>query len=573
MPFIPTQSFETGFDDINHVENDINILFSTYITPIDNIRSISRPAASHSISKSNEDNTNSVTNNNFSQINIDNNNFLESRTHAFYRMLGFPVVVNSGDFYNPGFPFIFGNINDKQNINDKFFDSSLQTLINKRETLPIELKNIFVRQDINSSIYALILRYTKPFNVIKAGGQPLDIDPQYFTVDTRNSMFEFFLLENPQLLGPVLGSTTFFAKTVVGQNLSGGQHILKPFVTDPRIVTTVMPDKNMIAVPFLKDKFALQIENNVFAQRPGIELIIRQRLSNQAQDKTFLNDVKKIISGSLEPGTNISSIDFETLRNVVSALADDNSLHGDDVLNLLNGFTSIQIITTSNLLKIIKSVIKKLSEAIFKIDQAKTKINWVPLPSIEGPESGAKGAVLSRAGISSTNSEIDVKITELRIKKLNAERALTEQNDLGNFASPFSGNAGGENTSLYEDQLHELIQKRDKIANTAFKAMGEVEIITGEISGLGLIDILAIYTALWAIDIKSLIGLLDEDSFQRLIKNNPDLKAVATQARGTTVLSSLNDFEQKLINILSFSDSLLHKQLASPLEESDGGTI
>lgn len=573
MPKIPTQAFETGFEDIQNIENNIQTLSTTYISPIDSIRSISRPSTSPPVSKSSNDNVSSVTNNDFSNINIDNNNFLESRAHAFYRMLGFPVVTSDGNFYNPGFPSSLGNVDNRKNINDNFFKSPLQTLVNLRETLPIELRNVFARQDINSSIYAMVLRYVKPFNVIADGGQPLDVDSQHFTVDTRNSELGLFIANNPQLFTSILASTSFFANTVVGQNLSGGQHILKPFVTDPRIVNTVMPDKNIIAIPFLKDKQALQIEPNIYAKRPGLELIIRQRLTDQVQDKTFLNDVQKIISGTSSPGTtDISNIDFETLRSTVSALANDNNLQGDDILKLLNGFTSVQIVTVGNLIKLIKSIVKKLNDAMSKIDQAKMKINWLPLPSVDGPETGQKGAVLNKTGINSASSDIDIRITELRIKKLNADRAITDQDDIGTFASPFSGSVGGENISLYDDQLQELIQKRDKIANEAFKAMGDIEIITGEISGLGLIDILAIYTALWAIDIKSLIGLLDSDSFDRLTTNNPDLKAVATQAHGTTVLSSLQDFEQKLINILSFADSLLIKQLASPLDEP-GGSI
>jgi hypothetical protein len=306
--------------------------------------------------------------------------------------------------------------------------------------------------------------------------------------------------------------------------------------------------------------------------RPGLELIIRDRLQAQVEDKTFLNDIQKIISGDKSPSSSATSLDLETLRSTVMALADQNKLEGNDILDIFNGFTSIQVETVSQLVKIIKVVIKQLYVAMQQIDEAKTKINWVPVPSVEGPGTGPQGAVLSRVGVNNAGSEIDLKITELRIKKLNADRLMTDRKDLGTFASPFSSNLVGEKAKTYDAQLQEEVQKRDRIADTGFRAMGVIETITGEISGLGLIDILSIYTALWAIDIKSLIGLLDDEAFQRLVTYNPTLKPLADQARGTNVLSALGDFEHQLINILSFADKLLAQQQGSPLEEL-GGTI
>ncbi len=326
----------------------------------------------------------------------------------------------------------------------------------------------------------------------------------------------------------------------------------------------------MLCVPFLKDKTATKLASNIFLLRPGIELIIRERLQAQATDSTFLSDVQKIINHTSSPSSVISDLDDETLKSTVIALADKNQLTGNDILKIFNGFTTIQVETVTRLIKLIKSSIKQLDLAMREIDDAKIKINWVPTPSIEGPETGPTGATLNRIGVNNSNSDIDLKITELRIKKLNSERQISERKDLGDFASPFSSNLIGEKSISYDTQLQEQIQKRDKIADNAFRAMRVIEIITGEISGLGLIDILSIYTALWAIDIKSLIGFLDEDSFQRLIDYNPELKSSAIQAKGTDIISSLTDFENKLINVLSFADKLLIQQQGSPLEELGG---
>src|SRR5690606_20862599 len=112
-------------------------------------------------------------------------------------------------------------------------------------------------------------------------------------------------------------------------------------------------------------------------------------------------------------------------------------------------------------------------------------------------------------------------ILNLQIKKTSSSlnQQSDDQNSLGNFAL-FSGE---NNAYKYDNELNQLISKRNQLGNYASIAVRNIEIITGEISGLGLIDILAIYTALWAIDLNTLISLLDDDSFDRLYKYNKHL--------------------------------------------------
>jgi hypothetical protein len=95
----------------------------------------------------------------------------------------------------------------------------------------------------------------------------------------------------------------------------------------------------------------------------------------------------------------------------------------------------------------------------------------------------------------------------------------------------------------------------------AINALKIIEIVTGEISGLGLVDILAIYTALWTIDIGDLISLLDNNSLARLNYNFPTLvtSEVANQLSGTRpdIFTALTNFEKVLFNILTYADKVL----------------
>ena len=563
MP-IAERAPETGAEDTENIDGNIDNLSKKFIQPIDKIRSISRPATSQPASKSKTPGG-GIIKDDFKGLQV-NLRPLESRAHAFYRMLGFPVVGANDDFYNPGFdPFGAKSSLDHQKVNSSI-SSALQVLMNQRETSPEELRQVFLKQDLAASIYALLLRYPLPFSVLAEGTGPLEVDAQFFTVSDRNSEAILFANFNEQLSDQILAIYSRFV---------GARHILRPFTVDPRIENTVTPDINKICVPFLKDKKATKIDAETFIMRPGLELILRERLSNQPVDKNFLEDVKKLIANQTSSSVDLSTIDRQSLQNDLEALSDDNKISGE-TQDIFTNFTSIQVTTVTTLVKTIKAVIKKLNEAMMVIDNAKVQINWIPVPSTDGPGTGPIGASLSRSGANNSISEIDSQITELRIKKLNAERQIIARKNLGDFASPFGGNSSNEDSKLYNDQLQEKIQKRDRIANEALKAMGIIETITGEIAGLGLIDILCIYTALWAIDMEVLINFLDEDSFQRMYNFNPEFRGIKevsdrfSSGPQVSITDAISKFESKLTNLLTFSDKLLKNQLSSPLEDIGG---
>lgn len=568
---------ETGIDDTSSIDANIDNLSTRYIQPIDKLRSISRPGLSPGVGNSNSSAI-PIIKSDFSSLQINNAKPLESRAHTFYRMLGFPVATDSG-FYNPGFdPAATSTFTSRQSINSKI-PQALQSVMNQRETDVDTRVQVFKNQDVSSSVYAILLRYPLPFNVLTSGVQPLDVDKQFFTVDDRKSAAAYIAKINSSL-----GSNI----TSAAGNFFGARHILKPFIVDPRIENTVMPDTNKICVPFLLDKKATKIAENSYCQRPGIELIIRQRLSDSVVDTEFLNQLSNVISGTVTSGVNqgtltssgliaANGLDRGTIVDTIEALTGSNNIDSS-VTDTFTNFTNTQINTVATLVETIKAVIGELAKAMLTIDRASQQINWFPIPGSSGPGTGAVGASLSRSGTSSAMSVLDNNIVELRIKKLNAQIQINSQPDLGDFASPFAGSSGSDSIAVFDNQLQQLVQKRDKIAQDALIAMGNIETITGEISGLGLVNILAIYTALWAIDIGSLINFLDNNSFQRMITNNPtflNVSEVSSRKNGTTISITkvLSTFESLLSNILSFADTLLSNQLLSPSEFTNGSVV
>ena len=572
MTTLSNVSISSGYDNLEDVETEISTLRQKFLAPIDNLRSKSKPKLQSTSSQTNNSVTQNIKND-FEGLSINNLKPFESRAHAFYRMLGFPVIGGQDNFYNPGLdPNGNQTDNSRRNINTNFYKNypELQNFLNIRESKVQEKRELFGRQDLTSSIYAILLRHSGPFQVLSENSKPLDKDIQTFTIADREVDCFILASENLDKTNEILE---------VGNKYKVFQKILKPFIIDPKIENTVTPDVNKICVPFLPDKKSTKIHGDVFLKRPGLELIIRQRLmgSNADIDLAFLKDAENLLSETKTTSVKTSSLDRQVIIDTLQALSDKNNIT-DKTREIISEITPLEVTVLSGLVKTLKVLIKKLVHNLSVIDYARAQINWIPIPSINGPEDGPLGASLSRSGVKSSNSELDNTITELRVKKLNAEREVNSLQDLGEFASPFSNNMNFENTKKYSDNLDDLVGKRDKIAHDAFVAMGEIEQIVGEVSGLGLIDVIAIYIALWSLDLTTLLNFLDVNSFNRLYYYNVNFRGISEvdkkyNGANLDIITVLENFEHRLKNILSFADKIFAEELNSPLDQSGGQIV
>jgi hypothetical protein len=567
VEFIPDVVNESGEEDIQLVQKDIQSLADKYIVPVDQIRSTAKV---QEISGSNPDDG-------FKNLKTDQTRRRESRAHAFLRYIGFPVGTADG-FYNPGWPPTLGDDKStRKNIDAAYSSAAFKKSVDNRERDPETLRGIFVRKDAASSTFTLMLSFVRPFNSLDEAKGPFDIDEQKKEVDARTIAATLFKLENPDIDHDAAVAVLSSIPTI-GPKLTGVRHILRPFVVDPRISNTVQPSSSLIAIPFLPNKQALKIDNSKSVQRPGLELIIRERLRDRkstGEDSAFFDNIKKILTQESSPTTSPADLpDENTLRLTVSALLDDNKI-SDGAIDDINGITGIQIFVISRLVKTIKALTKVLFDSIVKIDEAKEKINWIPVPSEEGPELGAKDAKLTKTN-SSVTGALDKSILDLELRKAQAKRRITQAADLGAFASPFSAYMNDDDIETINANIAESVGERDSIANDAFKAMGNIELISGEVSGLGLIDILSVYVALWSMDEKALISLLDQESFDRMSTTFPELIVGAAADRkenGTkdNITTALKTFENRLINVLTFAETQLKLQGEAP-KPIDGGT-
>jgi hypothetical protein len=544
---------ESGFDDIQNVITNIQELSKQYVGPIDILKSIYKPAPSNSTSASQQ----------VAQVaDININNPPESRTHCFYRMVGFPVLAPDGSFYNPGYePNSNKNADSKAKINSKFLANTQLTIVMQtREFVAILRRMIFANQDIGSTAYALALRYCKTFSGYfdqsSMGIDPLKGDPQVYSVNDRITALNNFYQNN---------SITTTAGTFDKQT-----HILRPFVVDPLIDQTVNPVENRICVPFLNTKEDTKINAQADPlKRPIIEFICRLRLQQTNQTDTyFAQQALSLINGS----TASSDSSVQDIKDTILALTNSNNVselqNNTSFQNIINNFSDIQTATLEMLIKAIKGLAFQLDETIRDLDIITRKIDFQPIPDQNGPEFG--GTIRT-----TINSVYDQKIANLTILNLNNQRQQQVIADkLGGGNELFASAVLSSSQKNYKGEIDKLQRQKSDLSQECLDDLADIERIVGEVSGLGLIDILAIYTALWAIDIDSLIALLDDNAFQRLYDFNPELRNANVEARHSSGVSpvkcidALKNFEINLFNILSFADKIIEIAGSSPSQNT-----
>ena len=551
---LPKPEIEQGFEDTQGIEDNIDVLYDKFIAPIEEIRSIAQPPPD--FNQPNQAQPKVIQN-----LSIDSANKLESRCHAFLRLLGFPVVGNGTAYYNAGYDPNPSSEQVRSSVNNKVTEEN-KKLMASREKLSRDFRQMFSAQGFDTTIYGLSLLVPKSFNII---------DDKQTEIDLRSISIEDFKtgLDEEMINSLAEGASAFAAR--IGYPHTSVKHILKPFMIDPAIDYTVMPVNNKLAVPFLKDKNATKINKDSYLSRPGIEFIIRNRLKDLVPDKIFFANLEKTITKEKEPTTAVEdSLDLTAMRETISAFAGEAELKDVDLQDVFGSFTSTQAIIVKQLIKTIKVCIKLLRKAIDDLAIVRTNasngITFLPISSSTGYENG-KG---SNREVTGTDYERN--ITLLEIKKLYAEQDTRIEQDLGTFATAAFVNL--QKVDVITKELESKEEQKTEVVTKALQALKTIEIITGESSGLGLVDILAIYTALWTISIDDLLLLLDQASIERLYNFNVSLRSDAVTKRKNNpgnIEDALKKLEEKIVNILIFADKLYGESFFS-VQAAEGGS-
>lgn len=474
----------------------------------------------------------------------------ESRCHAFYRIIGFPVVADGiNNFYNPGHSPKDLNIKitleDKLNIARNQIEG-FEKLSDARERFFKSNNAIFSnRTSLKAAIWTLtsgskntqnanLREFDSPF---KKSTDAFDMDPN----NQRHNIGTFSLVEGRQVL---LKEYEDKNGGLNGQTISTSRlHIIKPFIVDARIDFAVRPSTRRIAVPFVPDNSYLQVSTNAYTLKPIIEEIITNRFLVTDQKSKAGDSEKRLIDA-------IKSIDSIKDESIIKDITSGDIYKLDEKIKF------------SQYLGVIQAMMIHLSNAIKHIEKAQSLYYWLPIPSKIGPEGGCSVRdpfftdKTSRVLVTNPDFEILTKLIQTEWGRLNVKATqATGTPVLQNFSFSNNGSSfdptstpamGDAGASTLETQL----AKRKSILEKANASLRTIEIIMGEFSGFGICDIVAIMGALYIMPRENLLSFLDEDARDRAktYYQIPVPTSVPSLSESMDILSATVDSFYKLMD-------------------------
>jgi hypothetical protein len=544
---------EEYLDDVQDLNLDLNKLYNDWIVPIENIRSktVINVSAGPKIGKEGV---------------IDDSGESqepqESRAHAFLRGLGIPVVASDGKFFNPGFNPKKTSAQQQEILSISGNVAQVVRVMQaKREIDTKARRNIFRNAGQDAALFSLALSLPegqKKFNNMKEGADPLEKDSQELSIPNRHTIINKVYTKNAD------GNFDAFSEK---ETFSvGNSHMIRPLTTDPLICSTVRTRDRQLCVPFPENNNDTYKSQKLKLKRCGLELIIRLRLKQRsvpedAAAALSFPEIKDVI------GDNTMGISTQQLKQLKAALGNLDP-YAPSVDDMINASNFIELRTLDEYVRTLKGVIIIYAQALDTIKRVSSEITWVPFCRDRGPEGGTQmipGFAVPRKFLKSW--ELERRIIGLKAR---AQIAKNQQN-LGSVTddgqpsdedkidySDFVFSQHNNVVSTFDNELAQAEQQKKQLETEASDAIRTIEIVMGEVSGLGLVDILAVHIALWSLDISVLLSLLDDAAAERLW----NLKYLRTQEvqdrkdNGSDIETALKKFDDRVYSILSYSDMI-----------------
>jgi len=475
--------------------------------------------------------------------------YSESRCHTFYRMIGLPIVDINGNIYCPGFDKYANRTPDILNTNiniGKNTSKDSQDMSFLRERYYKDMIKLFENKDNISTAYILASTYIRPFNVMAETG-PLEKDTQSYTIEERDlskdNLLKFDRIKDSD------GNTISYKKEY--------KHILKPFIVDPRIDCTVLPAQKRIAVPFTLKREDLKLDAQTYLLTPLIETVCRARLnlSNKSdQVGTYRQSLIDYIKSPeiTDPGSN---------SDLANALTED-----------INKFSTSETLAMQKFINIMRCLARQLDISINNFYAGIYRINYNPIADVRGPEFGCTLGAVIPGDTRNTNLERDIAIQNILKEFSSMDLSASSNVEQQTVEAPFSNTSGGEKNvkTGYDKSLKSMNEFRNKVGAVLNTSVTNIEMIMGEFSGLGLIDIVAILATLWTIEHKYLVNMLDQSAFDRLYTNkelrNP---AVEDRKNGASIngLDVISEFERKVKQYLDLEYTIFQSLRSTAIKE------
>jgi hypothetical protein len=302
---------------------------------------------------------------------------------------------------------------------------------------------------------------------------------------------------------------------------------LKPLVTT-YLTDGVLPKRNELARPFLSEKNDDNVDSDTVLAKPFIETVIRIRLveaggggnaANKQKNSDFQNSIK-VGLGKDKNGAYIFDRVFSRYKKAFS----ETNIRETFILTKLLG--ALQILA--------KKWVKTKSRGVRLISEIESDIVI--------KTTSAKASPFGRRASVSTTLTDDSKLSK-QIKRESEKIAVEESylslltsDDVAKSSSNTPKTSANRNISTsalnqpfidiinndltqYKKNLSNLDKKKKKKAAELDKLRIELDMMTGEFSGLSVPDIIITMAALFLIDDKDLIGLLDKKTIGEINKD------------------------------------------------------
>lgn len=470
-----------------------------------------------------------------------NNKIIESRLNAFFRLVGLPMFLTverkeddkklkndlSGEkSLTPGYyPGKYAKYNLK---NSKKFDIELK----ERETELLKTENTIGSDEMNKAM-TQSLKYSIPVL--------------------------------PQIKGIVGPSGNVFQSSVILQNQRKVFKSLFPLATS---YIDINPVKNEVARPFMTYIKDFMPDGQTNFTKPLIEIIIRLRMITMTNSESEIN-----------------KRELNYLFEALSSATNDSTLLNDD-LSLIEALILERFIAS----------LDQIAERLYKLQIKQELLHQDGNYEISiNTQSAQNNMFGKRVGTSASfvinpESKYGRMLNSLQ-KKLAKEQAvaLLLQNDTNNNAiiqdTVFSGLISSfsqllsPNLKNTEDQIAKINEMVEKNTQLMEKMRVELELITGEFTGLSIIDIISVIIALFIIPKNFLISLLDNDVIDDLKKDKVFNDAINSLAlvQADVSIAILEDYVNSVFTLFNYllknkiSKSSRPKDPSNPKVEKDGG--
>ncbi len=440
----------------------------------------------------------------------------ESFCHGFYRILGLPVISkNKLDFYNPGF---FGSEDtqeeaDRRNKIDQEQDETLLQMERKREQVSYDNIKNFDKPTVKIEYRVEMLK------------NPIDVS----MMDTALS--DPLTQDRKQIKDNFPGRNKF--KQVC--------KILRPFKCVPFISNNIEPSSKKVCAPFVLDDNIL----NTSLSRSYIELVCRIRFASD-----ILKSSKNLYTKALLSKMASIGVEDKFIDNI-------NSFSNTESYIFLQMFTSLISICIMVKKDIIKNA--QLANELYKIISTTTISTGIEdninFDSIEAQIAEKKKELAERELILSALPTGTQTIDGVAIRnpidcKLNNTFISLVQKDINSIRQELSN---------LETQRSNQIKQFNSINKTSFYLLGEV-------SGIGLLDIISIMMSFWLIPQSDLIAFLDGSSFKRLYRNpnfqNETVKNRYNETKysysGVNISNALSSMDKSVLNLLELCSDIIN---------------